>query len=169
MKKTIATIISLCVVSGLILTAMMLAVPGATAYAATAMPQGNIRLENLLKREQIVLNDQQQRLDLSNRVVAAAQTWISRLQEQGKDVTALQNALAAFQAGISQAQGSFDTAQSVLNTHAGFDDSGHVTNNVQALQTLLDAGRAERQFHLTITQATIDFRQAVRLYLQASK
>jgi len=167
-KKIFMSIISVCVLSSIVVAAAVFAMPGATAYAAPAA-QGGARLENLLKREQIVLTNQQQRLDLSNQAVAAAQTWISRLQEQGKDVAALQNALAAFQASLAQAQSSFNTAQNTLNAHAGFDGSGKVTDNPQALETVIQAGKAERQFHLTITQATIDFRQVVRQYLAANK
>ena len=169
MKKPFESIVSICVLGCLIAAAEALALPGTAVYAAPSTQQGNVRLENLLKREQIILNNQQQRMSLSNQVVTAAQTWISNLQGRGKDVSALQSALAAFQSGLSQAQGSFNTAQSTLNTHAGFDANGKVTDAAQALATLTQAGRAERQFHLTITQATLDFRQAVRQYLQANK
>lgn len=168
MKKMLTSIMQICLLGCLIVAAVSVATPDATAYAATP-EQGNIRLENLLMREQIVLNNQQQRLDLSNQVVTAAQTWIAHLQDQSKDVAALQDALAAFQAGISQAQTSFNTAQSTLSAHNGFDANGKVTDNVQALKTLTQAGQAERQFHLTITQATIDFRQAVQQYRQANQ
>ena len=168
MKKTFVSSVSLCILGCVIAAVAALGLPGATVYAAPPA-QGGIRLENLLKREQIILNNQQQRVELSNQVVTAAQTWIGNLQARGKDVSALQSALAAFQSGIAQAQGSLNTAQSTLNAHAGFDASGKVTDAAQALNTLKQAGRAERQFHLTITQATLDFRQAVRQYLQANK
>jgi hypothetical protein len=167
MKRILAALISVCILTGLIVAVAAVVQPGATAYAAP-LTQGGIRLENLLKREQIILVDQQQRLDLSNQAITAAQTWISHLQEQGKDVTALQAAHSAFQSSLAQAQGSVNTAQSTLNTHNGFGANGKVTDNAQALQTLIQAGRAERQFHLTITQATIDFRQAVQHYRQAN-
>ncbi len=168
MKKVLTAIISLCILSGLLSATIALALPSAVAYAAPP-EQGGIRLENLLMREKIILNNQRERLDLSNQAVAVAQTWINNLQGQGKDVSALQTALSAFQSGLAQAQTSFNTAQSTLNTHNGFDANGKVTDDAQAWQTLIQAGRAERQFHLTITQATINFRQAVRQYLQANK
>ncbi len=171
MNKLFRTLIGAGVLAGLILAVVAVALPGTAAYAAPAgapLEQNGIRLENLLKREQIILNNQQERLNLSNQVVTAAQTWISRLQGQGKDVTALQNALTAFQARLAQAQTSFTTAQNTLNAHNGFDANGKVTDRAQALQMVTEAGRAERQFHLTITQATITFRQAVRQYRQAN-
>ena len=72
MKKIIIVMVSL----SLLFCLSVVVAPGATAYAAPAQ-QGSIRLENLFKREQIALSNQQQRLDLSNQVVTAAQTWIS--------------------------------------------------------------------------------------------
>ncbi len=174
MKKTRAVIIGIGFLLSVVAAAWLLAAPNTPAYAAAAEASpaaqaGIDRLENLLKREQIVLTNQQERLALSNQIVTTAQTWISKLQAQGKDVAALQSALTAFQSGLAQAQGSFNTAQNALNAHAGFDGSGKVTDKAQALQTLIAAGQAERQFHLTITQATINFRQAVQQYRQANK
>jgi hypothetical protein len=150
------------------LAAVLTALPVTTAHAAE-LKQSGVLLENLLKREQIVINDQQERLTLSQQAVGKAQQWINDLQAEGKDTTALQTALSAFQTGIAQAETSFTIAKQVLDTHAGFDASGQMTDATQAWKTLVDAGRAERQFHLTITQATIDFRAAVRAYLQANK
>ncbi|MBI5567176.1 MAG: hypothetical protein HY870_19920 [Chloroflexi bacterium] len=147
--------------------AALLVLPGSTA-SATELRQGGVVLENLLKREQIVLNNQQERLTLSDQVATTAQQWITDLQAEGNDVSALQAALTAFQAGVAQARISFDTARQLLDAHAGFDASGQVTGATQALKTASDAGRAERQCHLTLTQATIDFRAAVRAYRQAN-
>jgi hypothetical protein len=167
--KTIVRKVGLGLVAlGVTLAAALTILPSPTASAAE-LKQGGVVLENLLKREQIVINNQQERLNLSNQVVTAAQQWIADLQAEGKDVSALQTALSAFQAGIANAQTSFNTAKQTLDAHTGFDASGKVTNATQALNTLVEAGRAERQFHLTITQATIDFRTAVRAYRQANR
>lgn len=140
----------------------------ATTANAAELNQGGAALENLLKREQIVLSNQQERLTLSDQVAATAQQWLTDLAAEGKDVTALQAALTAFQAGVAQARGSFDTAKQLLDAHTGFDANGQVTNAAQALKTVSEAGRAERQCHLTITQATLDFRAAVKAYRQAN-
>ncbi len=151
----------------LVVVVVVLAALSFSSIASAASPaQNGTRLENLYKREQLVLADQQTRLNLSNQAIAAAQTWINDLSSEGKDVSAVQAALAKFQSGVSDAQNYFNTAQSVLNAHDGFDGSSKATNMVQALKTVVDAGRAEVQFHLKITQATLDFRLAVRQYLQ---
>jgi hypothetical protein len=167
MKQSVKRLMNIGILIAMLTAALAIALPGSTAYAAEPA-QGNIRLENLFKREQIIINNQQTRLNLSNQVVTAAQTWISDLQAAGKDTSALETALANFQNGVAQAQSSFNSAKSVLDAHVGFDGSGKLTDATQALTTLVDAGRAERQFHLTITQATIDFRQAVRQYRQSN-
>jgi hypothetical protein len=160
--------VGLAIVAMSVAFATVLMVRPVSPANAAELNQGGVLLENLLKREQIVINNQQERLNLSNQAVTTAQQWIADLHAEGKDVAALQTALTAFQAGIAQAQTSFNTAKPVLDTHAGFDGSGKVTDASQALNTLVTAGRAERQFHLTITQATIDFRTAIRNYRQAN-
>ncbi len=162
MKRSLVRI--LCV--GLLIALLAAMLPSSAVDAANPSQTGVV-LENLLKREQIVINDQQVRLNLSSQVISTAQTWINDLNAEGKDTSSLQTALASFQNGVSQAQTSFNAAQSFLNSHTGFDGSGNATNLTQALKTIIDAGRAERQFHLTITQATLDFRQAVQQYLLA--
>ena len=151
----------------LTLSALFIVAPS-TSVSAADLQQDGTHLENLLKREQIVITNQQERLNLSNQAVNAAQQWIADLQAEGKDTAALQTALTAFQNSIAQAQSSFDTAKGILDAHAGFDASGNVTDRAQALKTVVDAGRAERQFHLTITQATINFRTAVHEYRQSN-
>lgn len=163
-RSAVVGVLAVCVA-----LAAILAVLPATTVNAAELNQGGVALENLLKREQIVINNQQERLTLSQQAVEKAQQWLADLQVEGKEVSALPAALSAFQNGLAQAQTSFNTAKQVLDAHAGFDANGQVTNAAQALKTLVDAGRAERQFHLTITQATIDFRAAVRAYLQANK
>jgi uncharacterized lipoprotein YmbA len=156
------------VITLLIAAATLTVVPARAAYA-DAPTQDGVRLENLLKREQIVLSNQQARLATTDQVIALAQDWITALKNEGKDTSALEAALGAYQSGVASARASFDAAKSILDAHAGFDAGGKVTNRAEALKTVVEAGRAERQFHLTITQATIDFRAAVRAYRQANR
>jgi hypothetical protein len=162
MKRGLICLLSV----GLLIGLLVAAAPSLTVYAANPAQNGVV-LENLLKREQIIINDQQARLNLSNQASSAAQTWLNDLNTEGKDISTLQTALTNFQNGVSSAQASLNTAQGLLNAHTGFDGGGQVTNAAQALKTVVDAGRAERQFHLTITPASLDFRQAVRQYIQS--
>jgi hypothetical protein len=157
------------IVLGLIAAVVATVVIGATpAFAAPGTANGT-RLENLLKREQIVLTNQTDRLALSDKVVAKGQEWIDALKGRGKDVTALQAALDAYETAGQKAAVDLGTAKAALAAHAGFDAGGNAIDASQALQTLVSAGKAERQYHLTITPAAIALREAVLAYRQANK
>jgi hypothetical protein len=146
-----------------------LVVLGATPALATPTTQDGQRLENLLQREQILLAKQQDRLAMANNVVAKTQEWVDVLKGEGKDVSALQSALADYQSAIAVAAPFLDTAKTTLDARAGFDAAGQVTDRSDALKTIVDAGKAERQFHLTITPAALTFRAAVLAFRQANK
>jgi hypothetical protein len=140
-------------------------VPAALAAeeAAPAAQEGDHTrwLEHLYQRELWALEGQAMQLDFSRETAALAQEWIDDLAEQGKDVTGLVNALAAFNAGLEEAQGYHDTASPILSEHAGFDDNGKVVDQDQATETVRNAGRALRDAHRALLDAAIDFRRAV--------
>ena len=73
-----------------------------SAATATAHPPTK-RLENLLKREQLPLANQKDRLALSNEVTAEASRWVAELKSEGKDTTSLETALNAYEAAASSA------------------------------------------------------------------
>jgi TolA-binding protein len=163
-------------VSGLVLAGIIAAVPTSAAYAAPATPpaQGqteqtrNARLEQAYQREQKWLGTQQDNLNKMNNVADKVQQFITTQQGKGKDVTALQDALATFKSQITAAQASHMTAADVLSTHLGFDASGHVTDLVQARQTLLDARQSLRDAHDVMRQAVLDLHRAIRAWRQVN-
>jgi hypothetical protein len=152
----------------LLTAAILIAMPIGAAHA-DPLTQDGARLENLLKREQILLSNQQERLNLANQIIAKADQWIADLKNRGKDTAGLETALATYKSRVAEAQTYLDTAKGVLDARAGFDADGKVTNRTDALKTVVEAGHLQRQFHLAITQATVDFRAAVLAYRQANK
>ncbi len=163
-------------VGGLVLAGVVAAVPASAALAAPATPpaQGQLaqtregRLERAYQREQQWLSTQQDNLNKMNGAADKVQQFITTQQGKGKDVTALQDALATFKAQITAAQSSHTVAVNVLNTHLGFDASGKVTNAVQARQTVLDALQALRDAHNVMRQAVTDLHRAVRAWRLAN-
>lgn len=117
---------------------------------------------NRLAREQELLAKQQIRLDSTDQYVEKAQTLIATLKAQGKDTDSLETALATFQQQVATAQASHNTAAAILNTHAGFDSAGQVSDPEQARQTLTSAQQALRDAHKTLQQAGQDAREADR-------
>lgn len=138
-------------------------------FAAAPAQTGAVALENYLKREQIALNDQGVRLQNANQVISATQSWINSLKTAGKDTSALESALSTYQSQVAAAQSDHDAAATILASPAGFDGSGKVTDLKAALQTVLDAGKHLRQAHLTLTQGTIEFRNAVNAWRSVNK
>jgi hypothetical protein len=144
----------------------------APTYAAPPTPPAAARaeaLETQLKREQSWLAVQENHLTRVNQVAAAVQHYIDAQNAAGKDTSALADALATFQSQIATAQSSHDTAAKTLSEHAGFDASGHVTDRLQARQTLIDGQQALWDGHHTLQQAALDLRRAIRTYRQANK
>jgi TolA-binding protein len=164
-------------VSGLVLAGVIAASPATSAYAAPGTPpaQGqaaetrNARLEQAYQREQEWLSQQQDNLNKMNTVVVdKIQQFITTQQGKGKDVTALQAALATFKSQLVTAQASHTTATNVLSTHLGFDANGKVTDAPQARQTLLAARQSLRDAHNVMRQAVLDLHRALRTWRQAN-
>lgn len=128
-----------------------------------------VTLENQLAREQKALTQQQTTLDNANKVVTQVQTYIANQKAKGQDPSTLEAALATFQQQLATAQTSHATAANLLSAHAGFDDSGHVTNADQAKQTLTDAHQALETARTTLKQAGEDLRKALQDYRQTHK
>lgn len=136
----------------------LILVPGRPAAAAPAVDEAPL-LEQLYQRVVYALGGQQMSLDIAATVIEQVQGWIDRLDERGEDTTALQAALDAYQVSVSEAQGQHDSAAAILAAHAGFDDDGHVTNRVDAWQTVRSATRELRSAGQTLHTAAQTLRQ----------
>jgi hypothetical protein len=171
-KKTFVTLSTLAAVVALAF-AGLLAWPS-TAYAAppaqTPEPprfEGR-RLEYALQRHKLHLQNQQLRIDFAHEAADQAQRWIDFLKGQGKDTSALEAALAEYERQLDAAQASWDRANSILTTAAGFDSNGQVTDPVQARETLMDANDAMIQTHRILVDAARAFHRAVFNYRTAN-
>lgn len=135
--------------------------PTTGAVARPAQNSGD-RLEKLYQREQKLLGTQAKQLDRANNLIARAQSRIDQLKGQGRDVSQLDAALSAFKTAVANAQGSYNTAKSALDAHAGFGPNGEVTDASLARSTLKTAGDAMRQFHQAEMRAIRDLQKAMR-------
>src|SRR5258706_10539265 len=149
-------------------TVVAAAAPGA-ALPDIGTPPGplNTALSTLYQREQNWLSVQSNTLTDANTIAVNMQNWINTLKGQGKDTSALETALSAFNGQIAAAQTEHDTASGVLSAHAGFDGSGQVTDRDQAASTLRHAYQSLQQAHLTLVSAAVNLRLAVRTWINA--
>ncbi|MGB8983447.1 MAG: hypothetical protein WCC12_16365 [Anaerolineales bacterium] len=76
--------------------------------------------------------------------IERVQELIDRAAENGKDVSAVQAALDAFEAALQDAHPIYESANGLVNSHQGFDANGKVTDPAKAQETV-DAMHAKLQ------------------------
>jgi hypothetical protein len=148
-----------------------LAMPLATAQAADepsppAQDGDYPRLHLFYERVQLAYESQSYRLDLAHQSADLVQEWIDLLADEGHDTSDLEAALAEFNSQVDAAEGYHDEAGAVLDNPAGFDADGNVTDRVQAVDTLRDAGQALRDAHRSLVDGTITLRRAMQDFRQ---
>jgi len=92
----------------------------------------NERLERVWARELRIYN----RLGRVDQVIDRVQKLIDHAQANGKDVSAVQSALDAFEAAWKDAKPTYESTKGLVNSHQGFDDAGKVTDPAKALETV---------------------------------
>ena len=75
-------------------------------------------------------------LDGADTLISEIQSKLDDAKAQGKDVSAVQTALDAFSAAVKNVQPTYSDMQTIVQSHSGFDASGNVTDQTQALQTV---------------------------------
>jgi hypothetical protein len=68
--------------------------------------------------------------------IAKFQELIDKAAAKGKNVSALQAALVAFEAALNSARPAYQSAQAIVNSHNGFDENGKVIDAEQARSTV---------------------------------
>jgi len=97
-------------------------------------------LEQIWARMHSIYERQGRILKRAGRMVERGQTLIERMEENGKDVAALQAALEAFDEALKEAHPVYESAKGLLNSHRGFDTAGQVTDHEKAVETVKALG-----------------------------
>ena len=97
-----------------------------------------------------------------------AQELIDRAKANGKDVSALQSALDAFEAAVQQAQPIFESTKGIVASHQGFDANGNVTDPLKAFATVLDMHTKLQDVRQTILPSARALREAIRDFRAAN-
>ena len=163
-RKSLQLAIALLVVLGSVLL-----VPGSTVQAASAEDLSIYSLATAYQHELHSLSVQQTNLDLAEGIATSVQNLITEAQAKSLDTSAISAALATFQSQLSSAESSHATADAILTTHAGFDDSGNVTNLAEAAQTVIEARQALADAHTILVQSTKDLFNALKTWEKANQ
>jgi uncharacterized protein YoxC len=129
------------------------ALPFVSVYAQSANPPvtpnagqpSSDRLQKTWSKEQTVDARIGKILDRANGLITKIQTKLDDAKGKGKDVSSVQTALDAFSTAVKNVQPIYAEIQAIIQSHAGFDASGNVTDPTQALQTVQD-------FHAKVTE-----------------
>ncbi len=164
--KTLIITFSLVV---LVVTAAFI-VPGPVSAAAEAQATqptppaagGTPALTRAFQAEQAFLARQETNLGNTTNLVSKIQTLITNAQSKNVDTSALEAALSAFNAQVSEARSAHSTAAGILSTHAGFNADGSVSDPTLARQTVQDARQSLQSAATILKQAANDLRNAVK-------
>lgn len=106
-------------------------------------PQGQVpneRLERVWARQLRLYEKIGNGFDKSDAFVERVQTLIDKAGANGKDVSAVQAALDAFEKANKDAHPVYESGKGIVNSHQGFDSNGKVTDPEKAKETVKAMG-----------------------------
>ncbi|RME90903.1 MAG: hypothetical protein D6770_01495 [Anaerolineae bacterium] len=102
-------------------------------------------------------------------IVEKVQARIDALAEKGFDVSGLQEALDEFKASLDAARAVYAGGETIISSHAGFDENGKVTDATQAAQTVRELGDVLRETRQTLGNPLRALREAIRAFREANR
>jgi hypothetical protein len=116
------------------------AFPATNAFAQGENPPKdeltNARLEQVWARQLKNYEKIGRGFDDNDAQIAKFQARIGKAAANGKDVTALQAALDAFESALKSAKPTYESISGIVNSHQGFDANGKVTDTEKARSTV---------------------------------
>lgn len=157
------------VVLAVILAAIPLTTVGATGLADEGTPPDNTRLETIWAKQLAAYQRAETMLDRSNGMIAKVQSWIGKANEKGYDTSAIQAALDAYQAAIRDARPDLNSANGIVTSHKGFDDSGKVTDATEAIESIKGLGQHLKDVRAAMNGSGQALREAIQAFREAHR
>lgn len=129
----------------------------------------NERIEHAWERIQEAYERQGDRIERAGEISVRIQSVIEKMNQNGKDTSALQAALDAFEQALAEAQPLYESAGKIVSTHAGFDAQGKVTDREQAVETVKELGKAMKEIRQLVGEPGKALREAIRAYRDANR
>jgi len=104
----------------------------------------------------------------SNAIVDKVQMLIDRAGAKGKDVTAVQAALDAFEEAIKEAHPVYENGKGIINSHQGFDNDSKVIDVEKAKETVLAMGGKLREIKDAIGGTGRALHEAIKSFREAN-
>ncbi len=100
---------------------------------------------------------------------AKFQEKIDKASSNGRDVTAAQAALDAFESALKSTKPIYDGMENIVNVHAGFDADGKVTDAVQAKSTVREVGGKLKEVKSSMNGTGKALLEALKAFRVANK
>ncbi|MEW6084514.1 MAG: hypothetical protein AB1607_07960 [Chloroflexota bacterium] len=142
-------------------------VSAAGAKDPTPPPQGELTDERLEKiwAKQLHLYE---KMGKTEEFIGKVQQLIDRAAQNGKDVSAVQAALDAFKDAVDDAKPIYESAQAIIDSHAGFDSNGKVTDSEQAQETVRAMGEKLKEIKDAMGGTGKALRDAIHAFREAN-
>ena len=134
-------------------------------------PQGqlsNERLERVWARQLRLYEKIGNGFEGSDAFVEKVQKLIDRASETGKDVSAVQAALDAFEAALKEAHPIYESCKGIINSHQGFDSNGKVTDPEKARETVRAMGEKLKEIKAAMNGTGRALRDAIKAFREAN-
>jgi hypothetical protein len=162
--------------AGLLAVLILTALPLSAAYAAgdplPPVADGELtgeRLERVWARRQRAYARLGRILERADGMIDRAQGLLDKAESEGKDVSALQAALEAFAEAVEDAQVVYDEAIAIVDSHAGFDDEGKVTDEGLAAETVRQLAEKLEQVRDLIGRPGRVLHEALKAFREAAR
>ena len=149
------------------------AFPVTSAYAQDENPPkpelSNEKLEKVWARELKVYERLGKGFNDIDGTIAKFQARIDKAAENGKDVTALQSALDAFESALKSAKPKYESMNGLVNSHQGFDANGKVTDAEKAKSTVKEMGEKLKEVKEAMGGTGKALREALKAFREANR
>lgn len=145
----------------------VIGVSAARSNDPTLPPQGEMtdeRLEQIWSKQLRAY----EMLGKTEAFVGKTRQVLDHAAQKGKDVSAAQAALIAFTDAAKDAKPIYESAQPIVEAHAGFDEHGKVTDSEQAKATIRAMGEKLKEIKDTMGGTGKALRDALRDFRKAN-
>lgn len=139
------------------------------APAATPDPEhAQTRLEWAFANQKLTVQRIGLNLEYQDEFIGRIEELVAKLKENGKDVAAIETALANYAKAVEAGKPLYEQAAQLVQTHEGFDANGKVTDLEKARETVKALGETTRQHREVMGEAAKALREALKALREAN-
>jgi hypothetical protein len=124
----------------------------------------NERLERIWARQLRMY----ERMGKADEFIERVQKLIDRASANGKDVSAVQSALDAFESAWKDAKPIYESMNGIVNSHQGFGEDGKVTDPEKAKETIRSMHEKMQEIKMVMNGTGQALREAIQAFREAN-